>query len=361
MQDEKLVSVVIPVYNVEKYLCQVLECMLEQTYKNWELIMVDDGSTDGSVSIGKEYASKDTRITFIQRSTLPKGAPACRAIGMRLAKGEYLIHFDSDDIIAPYCLEQRVNYMETHKDCDFAVFPMVGFYTKLFDAKGKVFGYKTKGDAIYAILARALPFVVATNIYRRKSFETHDVKWDTDINIYLDADYNLQTLNADMTYEITNLLPDYYYRLSAQNSVCKKITTISRCNSQVHYIKKHTSIFGNKRKYRKALKICAAQVYQNLLMAEDNSQVIDDFLELEIFKHQVILKKALRFIASHISTKSSDRKVQLYQLMFCPVFYLRFVLYMRFWYMKKVKLYNELAISYNGYDDKTKSSIENKL
>ena len=360
-QNTKLVSIVIPVYNVENYLRQVLDCVLEQTYDNWELIMVDDGSSDGSIVIGQEYANKDARIRFIQRETLPKGAPACRAIGMGYAKGEYLIHFDSDDIIAPYCLEQRVKYMESHKNCDFAVFPMVGFYSKLFDAEGMVWGYKTKGDAIYAILARSLPFVVATNIYRRKSFETHNVIWDTNINIYLDADYNLQCLNTGMIYEISNLLPDYFYRLSAQNSVCKKMVTVSRCESQVRYIDKHTSLFGQNRKYRKALKICAAQVYQNILRADNNLKVLDEFIQLDIFKGQVLLKKALKYVAKHITPKSSDGKLKFYQLLFVPLFYLRFILFMRLRHANTVTNYNELASLYNSLDINIKNCIENKI
>ena len=91
-----LISVVIPVYNVEKYLSQCLDSVINQTYKNLEIICVDDSSTDNSLEILKEYAQKDTRIKIIKNEK-NLGLGLTRNEGVKVAKGEYIHFLDSDD------------------------------------------------------------------------------------------------------------------------------------------------------------------------------------------------------------------------------------------------------------------------
>ena len=101
------VSVVMPVYNVEPYLRQTLDSVLNQTLKEIELICVDDGSTDSSLDILKEYATKDNRITVMTQKNLYAGV--ARNAGLSQAKGEYLCFLDSDDFFEPEMLEESYN------------------------------------------------------------------------------------------------------------------------------------------------------------------------------------------------------------------------------------------------------------
>ena len=94
-QKETLVSIVIPVYNVENYIGRCIESVLGQTYQNFELILVDDGSPDRSGAICDEYALKDERITVIHQENA--GVSKARNAGLACAKGEYLLFVDSDD------------------------------------------------------------------------------------------------------------------------------------------------------------------------------------------------------------------------------------------------------------------------
>ncbi len=96
-------SIIIPVYNVEKYLRKCLDSVMAQTYPSWEAICVNDGSTDNSLEILKEYASKDDRFKIIHQSNL--GVSEARNTGMRAAKGEYICFLDSDDWIDTSSLE----------------------------------------------------------------------------------------------------------------------------------------------------------------------------------------------------------------------------------------------------------------
>ena len=94
MQDP-LISVIIPVYNVAPYLREAVDSAINQTYRNLEIIMVDDGSTDGSGDICDEYASRDPRITVIHQKNC--GSSSARNAGLDRATGEYIAFLDSDD------------------------------------------------------------------------------------------------------------------------------------------------------------------------------------------------------------------------------------------------------------------------
>lgn len=102
--DKDLISVIIPVYNVEKFLPYSLDSIINQKYKNMEIIVINDGSTDESFRICKEYEKKDKRIKVINQ--VNKGLSAARNAGIDIATGEYIGFIDSDDIISNEFFEQ---------------------------------------------------------------------------------------------------------------------------------------------------------------------------------------------------------------------------------------------------------------
>ena len=126
------VSVIIPVYNVEKYLRQNLDSVANQTLKDIEVICVDDGSTDSSFEIVKEYAEKDPR--FIAVSQENGGAGAARNNGLRRARGKYLSFLDSDDFFDERMLEEAYNKAEETK-ADFVVFRSDQYYEETKEFK----------------------------------------------------------------------------------------------------------------------------------------------------------------------------------------------------------------------------------
>ena len=99
-----LFSVIIPVYNVEKYLKECLDSVINQTLPNWEAICVNDGSTDGSATVLKEYAEKDNRIRVITQEN--RGLSAARNTGINAAAGDYVVFLDSDDWLELDALEK---------------------------------------------------------------------------------------------------------------------------------------------------------------------------------------------------------------------------------------------------------------
>lgn len=114
MTNMPLVSVVMPVYNVSKYLRQAIESVLDQTYRNLELIMIDDCSSDESLQIMKEYARKDDRIVVLANDT-NQGVASTRNKGIQAARGEYIALLDSDDFWVADKLEKQIALMEQTK------------------------------------------------------------------------------------------------------------------------------------------------------------------------------------------------------------------------------------------------------
>lgn len=104
------ISVIVPFYNVEEYISRCLYSIINQSYRNIEIILVDDGSTDRSSEIAKEYASKDDRIILISQKN--SGQAAARNVGLRNATGDYISFVDSDDWLEVNMLERLIKIME---------------------------------------------------------------------------------------------------------------------------------------------------------------------------------------------------------------------------------------------------------
>ncbi len=125
MSGAKLVSIVTPVYNAEAYLKETLDSILHSDYQNIEVILMDDGSTDGSVAIAKQYAEKDRRVKVYQQAN--KGPCAARNHAISLAQGTYILPVDADDLISPTFISQAVEAIE--KDTEVkAVCPRAEFF-----------------------------------------------------------------------------------------------------------------------------------------------------------------------------------------------------------------------------------------
>lgn len=109
------VSVIVPIYNIEGYISKCIDSILSQTYEDWELILVDDGSTDSSGKICDEYALKDARIKVIHKKN--EGLVEARKTGVSVAQGTFLYHLDGDDFIANDTIELLINKQkETNAD-----------------------------------------------------------------------------------------------------------------------------------------------------------------------------------------------------------------------------------------------------
>lgn len=124
--ENQLISIIVPVYNVEEYLKQCLDSILDQTYRNWELILVNDGSTDSSGLICQEYAEKDARIRYYEKEN--GGLSDARNYGIEQAQGEYLTFVDSDDFLDASHLNVLYNAL-VKNDVDISIANYTNYQT----------------------------------------------------------------------------------------------------------------------------------------------------------------------------------------------------------------------------------------
>jgi glycosyltransferase involved in cell wall biosynthesis len=126
-----LVSCVIIFYNAKRYLADAIESVFSQTYSNWELVLVDDGSTDGSAKIARQYAKRRSNQVRIltHPGAVNLGKSASRNLGMRAARGEFLAMLDADDIWLPEKLEQQVALLRAHPSVDMLYGPVRYWYS----------------------------------------------------------------------------------------------------------------------------------------------------------------------------------------------------------------------------------------
>lgn len=170
-----MVSIILPVYNVAPYLATCLDSILSQSFKNWEAICVDDGSTDGSGAILDAYAGKDARLHVIHQSN--QGLPGARNEGLRHSHGIYVMMVDSDDWIEPDMVERMVGMMEDTK----AELGMCGWWIDHEDSEEKT--VRCPGQCFSSLgieydklelnprLRRHFPNCVWNKIFRRRRIE----------------------------------------------------------------------------------------------------------------------------------------------------------------------------------------------
>lgn len=171
-----LVSVIIPVYNVKPYLVESLESVVGQSYRNLEIIVVDDGSTDGSTAICDEYAEKDKRIRVIHQ--MNKGLSAARNIGLDHMTGEIIAFLDSDDVFHPEMIGRMVDVMFSI-DADIVVCKSKSYRTvgkmpidSILPDTNQHRVVLDRAYALRALIDRTISWRAWDKIYRKKCFES---------------------------------------------------------------------------------------------------------------------------------------------------------------------------------------------
>lgn len=157
-----MISVVIPVYNVEKYLAQCVDSVLDQTFQDFEIILVDDGTTDSSGAMCDEYAQKDARIRVIHQSN--GGLSAARNTGLSAASGEYIYFLDSDDYIEPTALADLVSAAQ-QEQADVVFFDGYVFYDECEEDEN-AFRYERKASYAAQNGRTILPQLLKNEEYR---------------------------------------------------------------------------------------------------------------------------------------------------------------------------------------------------
>lgn len=296
---ETILSIIIPTYNSGRLLAEMLDCCLQQTYQNWEVIIVDDLSTDETLSIVRSYVLKDSRIRLFQRDRGPKGSVVCRNIGFKHAVGKYIIHFDADDLISDTCFENRVKFMESNPDCDYASFPAVVFFDKehipSWTEKTSKFGisYKRK-ELLIDFLCAEFPFSCWCNIYRKESIE--EIMWDENVLVYSDFSYIVPCILQGLKHKFSCTKEyDYFYRQFYNGTnMCANFTSEGKHKSTLYLFSKTQKLLQQREDYRLLSKyyLVWTIIHYERLLVSANQQFVNEFIhEMSYYYNRFIICK----------------------------------------------------------------------
>lgn len=213
-----MVSIIIPTYNRADLISETLDSILAQTYTNWECIIVDDGSTDNTSKVVKNYIKKDKRFQYHHRpSTRIKGPNACRNYGFELSKGEYVNWFDSDDLYFSNALETYLNSFQENTDVVIAKIEKIHSETKNRIKENNILSKNLIEDYFVGLIT----FYVCGPMWKRSFLNKQPVLFDEQIMNLDDWDYNLRMLYQKPNIVYINF-PLIKYRIH-ENSLSHEI------------------------------------------------------------------------------------------------------------------------------------------
>lgn len=214
-----LVSIIIPVYNRAHLIPETLSSVLNQTYSNWECIIVDDGSSDDIETAIHQFISKETRFRFYSRpSNKRKGANSCRNFGVENSKGDFFLFLDSDDLLKRECLEKRLEAFNNFPDLDFAIFSMGLFKNSQFENYYyQDLSQKNRNELLGLFLTGPLPWNM-TRPFWRKTFFLEQGGFNENLDLFDDDEFNIKIVyNSNIRFKIFDNI-DCYYRIYKENT-----------------------------------------------------------------------------------------------------------------------------------------------
>ncbi|HAJ73581.1 MAG TPA: glycosyl transferase family 2 [Lachnospiraceae bacterium] len=251
-----MVSIIVPVYNVENYLRRCIESVLSQEYKNFELLLMDDGSRDGSGKICDSY-TYDPRVKVVHKKN--SGVSDTRNQAAAMARGKYLQFLDSDDWLTKNSTRTLVEAAE-EKDCDMVIADYYRVWGERVSQKGDIETDEIMAPSDFAEYMVENPAdyyygVVWNKLFKREIIEKYGLKMDPEISFCEDFLFNLQYIRCCRRICAVNV-PVYYY-------VRRKGSLVSQNTNIPNLVKMKTSVFEYYRKFFKD--VLPEEQYQKLL------------------------------------------------------------------------------------------------
>lgn len=260
-------SVIVPVYNVEKYINECVDSILSQTFTDFELILVNDGSTDNSPTICDEYAKKDSRVKVIHKEN--GGQSTARNIGITAASGKYAIFLDSDDFIASNTFFEEIKNTSTDKT-DIILFRYCKYYNE--DKKDEcgisLANLETKNKSILLkeLVKRDAFFCSCwSKCTRIAILKENNIEFDANLSCE-DMDWYYNVVSKAESFEVVDK-PFICYR-QRENSVTSSFKKKS-ITDYIYTIKKWSSVFNDieDTTEKEVMLSSLAKLYCNLLIA----------------------------------------------------------------------------------------------
>jgi len=218
-----LVSIIIPCYNRELLIGDTLDSILNQSYTNWECIIVDDGSTDNTLNVLKYYTNITDKFRIIIRDRAPKGAQVCRNIGLENSSGKFLMFLDSDDILFSFALEKRIEFFMFHHELDFCVADGIRgeFPFRKTNQYYVISTFKTQ-NVLPQFLNFTIPWGVLNVIYKTDSLLKNEINWSLNLKSFQDIDFHVKLIGKGLRYDYCSHEPDCLWREHDHGNIGKE-------------------------------------------------------------------------------------------------------------------------------------------
>ena len=292
------VSIIIPIYNVEKYLTKCINSVINQTHKNIEIICVNDGSTDNSLEILKDLSQKDSRIKVINKKN--GGLSSARNEGLKYVTGKYVYFLDSDDWIEPDTISLLLCKMLSNDvDC---VIHNVKTISETDNFKAKAiecqnwFDSKNKPDGIYNLILeinKDIPSVAWNKLYKMEIINKYDCKFPEGLMQEDEAFVWIYMIHCKRYYYLNNQLYNYLIR---SNSIMDNI------NNTIHIL---DILYIQQIIYEVILKHKKINIYKNAL----TNNYVNTANELYQRLPQKYKKEALKIIKAYIINFNNSPKI----------------------------------------------------
>lgn len=231
MIEQILVSYIVAIYNAEVTLPHCLDSLINQTHKELEIILINDGSTDSSASICEEYARKDPRIRVLHQSN--KGVSYTRQRGLDEARGKYVIHADPDDWVESDTLSQMVAYAEEHQT-DILI---SDFW---FNGPGQcdLMIQKPSGSTTSSLIRDFFSHIHGScwnKLVRLDTIRKHHIQFNPQLTYCEDLLFHLQLISKGVSYGYINIAHYHYFNDSTQPTLTRRYDAKMLCNDTLLY------------------------------------------------------------------------------------------------------------------------------
>lgn len=277
------ISIIIPNFNKAKFVRETLRSLKAQMYSNFEVIVVDDASTDDSVKVIEDEIKDDSRFKLIQQS-ISKGGSAARNLGFSEAKGVYIIFVDSDDLLVANCLQNRIEtfHVSTMEKYDFLVFPMGCFKQSIGDISQKWLA-KAYDNHLLNFLSHRIPWQTMQPIWKREFLQSLKINgflgpFDEEYARLQDVEMHTRALLDGGKYKIIEgAVPDCYYRIDLQRTDASRENQLSRqIQGFCQYLTKIGKLVST-RAYRAALRLSYFEALVTLCYWSNKREVSEEF------------------------------------------------------------------------------------
>ena len=249
-----------PNYNKASFLNETLNSVLSQTYADWEIILVDDGSTDDSREIIANFALKDKRIKPVYREKQINGGSVCRNIGIDKSIGEFIMFLDSDDLLEANCIEQRLLYFSENSSLDFIVTTMGSFKSKIGDSN--YIWLPNFPNPLQKFLRHELPWTIMQPTWK-KEFVQELGGFSSNYSRMQDVELHTRALIKSKEYLLVDGKADCWYRFSDERLTLSHGVLMHRFfESAVRYFKEFDTPLYHSDLKMMILEVCSFGIHK---------------------------------------------------------------------------------------------------